>query len=546
MKTGLRSLALGIALCVAAGNASALSYVMMRDSDLLSESQGVVTATIIDRRPAKDGERETRYKVRITGVLAGAAISEERWMVLPGTFDAPTINWQVFGVPNLKLGSELLLFYSARADGVLQPQQLTLGLFAKTEIGDESVYVRYLERPGDFSKDAGTRHYHFPREAKSFERWIRNSAAGKPVESDYFVEDSDGSLQKFAFSNFTIGGNTAPGRWFQFDTDQSLQWTARPDGQANTAVDEFASVAAALAGWTNDPTSRITMGYAGTAAAQGSCTSGNEAACFSGHVKWNDPNGEIAGSFTNGGTLAIGGSSAITPLRTFNSSSWYARLIAGVTVQDGAGVGTVMDGNGGANGVELLVHEIGHSIGFGHSCEFGQGQCVADTDADNATMRSFLHSDGRGAALGVDDIAGAAVIYPAPAGTSVGPTLNPTPASGSNTNMAGGDIGVVVSNNISFTTSGGAGAGTTNLACTASGAVTIFSGGTQNNIARGATPSNVVVRATLTASQQTGRITCTATGGASTQNLTFDFTAPAGNKVCGVGQVCTFYNGFES
>lgn len=553
MKTKWLALSVASLIACSASPARAHSYIMMTDDELLSESQGVITAIIDQRLPARDGDTETRYSLSVFDALSGAKGFSNAVMAIPGTFDAPDINMVVPGMPKFEPGQEVLLFYSKRADGVLQPQQLTIGLFVRAESNRGDVYVRALEHSNNLTKSDDRQKYHLPHDAKRFEQWIQNRAKGITQATDYLL---DGDVKvvkpKFTFSTFGSAGlQDLPGRWFQFDTDQSLQWQARSDGQVG-ANDSTGALTGALASWTNDATSRITMGYGGTAEAPMSCqvfqNGTSSAGCFSGHVKWNDPDSQIGGTFTGAGTLAFGGSSASNSIiSTFNNSQWYQRLLAFVVVQDGT-VGTVMNGNANKDGIELMTHEVGHAIGFGHSCEFNNNACTNGSAQDEAVMRSAIHRDGRGGTLGTDDIAGAAVIYPAPAPVNVGPTLTAnSPTSGSSTAVAvSGATGSVKSINITFTVSGGSGTGTTALACTASGGNLAITSGTPQTISVGGNANPVVAGFTLTAAAQSGTVSCTATPqGGTVANFSYTLTAPAGDKVCGAGQSCVFFNGFE-
>jgi hypothetical protein len=390
--------------------ASALTYVMMTDERLLQQAEGVSRVTVLEILPSRDGDRETLYRVRVDHVLVGRSQGAETLMALPGTFNAPNLNLVIEGVPQLLENQTYLVFHSRRADGVLLAQQLSLGVFGLVP-GDTPTYVRYLDDANEANPSAQSQRHHLPRHAKRFERWIRSYAAGELLAPDYFL-DANRAKHTFTPFNFSTPG---PGRWFQFDSSQTLQWTAASGGQTGAVTNVFTALSTALAAWTNDPGSRILLAYSGTAASAQSCPSPfTGPSCFSGHVKWNDPDNQIPGTFDcgSGGVLGIGGSSAYSAGQTFAGQTWYPRILAFVTVQDNAAC--ALDGSGGLNWAEFLAHEAGHAIGFGHSCgDANSPSCGSNSTLNAAIMRATLHGN-RGAVLGVDDIAGAAVIYPDP------------------------------------------------------------------------------------------------------------------------------------
>jgi hypothetical protein len=416
---------------------SAYSYRMMSDEALFDGADGVLTARVERSQRASDGDFETRYELSVLATLAGASLAPRQVLTLPGTFDAPRLNLAVDGVPRLRPGAQILLFYTRRDDGVLQPTQLSLGLFGRELLAGAGYYVRPLEAAREFGAQRTLRRFHAPREPAAFEHWLADRGRGVRRAPDYLrpAMAQVATQAKFTFSSFNFNP-AGPARWFQFDTEQVLPWTAGADGQANTASNEYTAVQQALAAWAGDPTSRITTAYVGTAANPPTCNNPSQGSgSYSGHVCWNDPTARIAGSYNcnGGGTLAIGGSFASSPGQMFGGQLWYRRADAFVIIQDGAGC--FMDGHGGADGAELLAHEIGHSLAFGHSCGDGSSPaCNTSAMLDAATMRAFAHGDGRGAVLGDDDRAAAAVAYPMPGGDVTPPTVPANPAALANGN----------------------------------------------------------------------------------------------------------------
>lgn len=417
--------------CVLAGllacphPSAAYSFVMMSDEALFEGAEGVIKARVVRLEPVSDGDAETRYELQVLEVLAGERVAGVQTLALPGTFDAPRVNLRVDGVPRLKPGGLVVLFYARRSDGILQASQLSLGVFGLVTTAQGDRYVRWLEGAREFGKRAGLQRFSAPRDPARFERWLRDRAEGFRRAPDYL--DDHASADPFSKFTFTTFNFTPPGpaRWFQFDSSQTLTWRAGADGQASTVSDEFASLQQALAAWTNDVNSRILLTYGGTAANPGTCNNPPTATgSFSGHTCWNDPAGRIAGSYScgGGGTLAIGGSFAGTPGELFSGQTWYRRSDAFVVMQDGAGC--FMDGHAGADGAEVLTHEVGHALGFGHACGDSESPaCNSNVVLDQATMRALAHGDGRGAVLGDDDRAAAAVAYPQPGGDVTPPTI---------------------------------------------------------------------------------------------------------------------------
>jgi hypothetical protein len=404
-RTFLRATALALALAACVPQALAMTYVMPSDEGLLANSDGVLVGTVVGEAvaaPKRGRVPHVRYTVAVERVVAGTLRRAEVKLDLPGTPRHAKIRAFIPGIPELGPGQRVLVFFEQQSGEVIVPRDLSLGLFMETRSSTgERAYLRKLDDAHAVNEAAarsGTRARHAAR----FEHWISRSAAGAQPVQDYFITDR----AKFSLSP-TGFPDALPARWFQFDTNQTINWFAVAGGMTGATFDEFAAVASALAAWTNDPTSRILFSYGGTVASD----PGNDSNNGVNAVVWDDPGNDISGAYDcfNGGTLAFGGLFASSQTGVANGNTYHRAVEGFVLTQNGAQC--VFNDNGGLDGIETLGHEVGHALGFGHSCT--GGGCVPGP-LNDALMRSFIHSDGRGAQLGADDIAGALFVYPDP------------------------------------------------------------------------------------------------------------------------------------
>jgi hypothetical protein len=150
------------------------------------------------------------------------------------------------------------------------------------------------------------------------------------------------------------------------------------------------------------PTASITVALG--AATTPAPSAGSNRCDGTSRVQFNDPFSEVSELINCHGTLAIGGFCTNSETRVVGGNTFRRITEGDVTVNNGfSNCFTATDL------AEVLTHELGHTIGLGHS---SNNTNELDPARRDATMYYRAHFDGRGAALRADDVAGVTTIYP--------------------------------------------------------------------------------------------------------------------------------------
>ncbi len=313
------------------------------------------------------------------------------------------VGFAVAGSPRYQEGNRYLLFLGRAPDGRWRSRIMAYGLLVEDEARDllrplpeaaglATVGEKGFEAPAVYRRDALLDHL---QAVASGERWDASNL--RDIQAFWEEIHDDPSACRFLLFQPVPPGDNLPFRYFGFETGSSLSIFATTPDQVT--VDGAAAVQAAVAAWSNHNDSIIVYNYAGTRPENIDCIPDPPfpeppiTNISVGEAIFNDPCGDIPDLSGCNGTLGFGGSFFGFATPTFDNEPWHE------------GSGPFMVVNNGAECIgqtafnEMMTHELGHSLGFGHH-----------TDG-NATMSTPLNDDGRGAALFPTDQACASYAY---------------------------------------------------------------------------------------------------------------------------------------
>lgn len=395
--------------------ANATTIVLPTDEQLVEKSAVIVSGTVLSSTPFdREGAIWTETRVAVARTIKGSA-AKTITIHEPGGLLGERIS-KVFGTPEFFEGENVLLFLDPAPGGVHRVVDLFVGKFGEAVALDGR---RLWMRPDTTSEvsllDADFRPLparNIQREAAGFETFVHERLAGRPGAKTYGIENP---VLASAFaptgprgrvrSNFTLIAEPGVYRWAKFAAGQSAGWY-HGGSQPGYTGGGISQLQTAMSVWTGYSQAIIRYSYVGALAV---APRGTTAPNGVNEVLFNDPLSEISGSWNQatggvvgqGGFNGISGSGSFTatfqadPNHPAGSITAFAITEGNLTIQDGV---APLNGVSSAMLAEILAHEFGHTLGFGHSA------------SPNALM--YFSVTGLGASLRDDDRLAARWLYP--------------------------------------------------------------------------------------------------------------------------------------
>ncbi|MEP7116392.1 MAG: matrixin family metalloprotease [Acidobacteriota bacterium] len=324
----------------------------------------------------------------------------------------------VGGQAQFEAGEEVLVFLDMRPrDGTLSVAGLEQGKWMLTGAADPALgalrEVRGVDRVSVVARDYHTVGDVEALAALTGTRVRATNAVLLPPLPGAAAPDS---------AAYTLLSPSNPARWQQADTGAPVYVDTETGGHPQFAGGGLTQLANAANLWRAGGSLALQAGVARSAR----CFTNSEPNDGRISVTYNDPCGEIADASS---VLAIGGAYFTSAgARPVNGITYWS-IVKGMIIVDN--VASKYAGMTTGCYEEMLTHELGHAIGFGHA--------AARPAIMYPSISSACYSRTVSAPLGADDLAGMAAVYPG-AATPPPVITAPAPPTAFTTSVSGATV----------------------------------------------------------------------------------------------------------
>jgi len=416
----LRTLLSAAAALALAGTLAAATYVPISDRELFLRADVVVHGVVLssDTIEGADGRPETVSTIQPLrvwkGALPGNLVLRQAGGTLPdGRF------FKLFGRPEYAAGDEVVVFAIALPDGDFQTAEMLLGKFAVSQDASGRLFavpaltiedpegVQILRAPaaprvpsvqGPESPAGGPRMENpsspgdgdadaffdpTPRALASFLDFLDSGASAPIARMESAVGDLTPVVHKEPRKGMVPHWGFLSDMLLRYSNGATESWSY--DGTANMTGGGTAQATAALASWTNDPNSNINY----TASASGP-----------NKIHLNAPTSTGCGWSTcitsSGGVIGCGGPNGLSGSNQWRGDTYLTINGGEVWLRCYA----TTNAFGTTTTQSVLTHELGHTLGLGHSDQNVSPHDTCRGDEGAAIMRSVAQNR---TTLGTDD-----------------------------------------------------------------------------------------------------------------------------------------------
>ena len=404
------AIALVALLAALAPRAASASIRTVSDDTLARSSAAAVHGRVVAVTSAWDPAADTIYTYVTLDVVRSWGLDGAPARVVVKQLGGLVGNtaFVVGGQARFEPGEEVLVFLDVRPrDGTLSVSGLEQGKWLMTGASDPGLAATREVRGAD-QTTVVARDYRasVDLDALAALAGTRVGAAGA-VLAPAVPAAAPGAAAGHGVAAFTLLNPTYPARWRQADSGTPVYVDTQAGGHPQFAGGGLTQLANAANLWRAAGSLPLQSGVPRSARCFTNSESDGRIS-----VTYNDPCGEIADASS---VLAIGGAYFSSAGATTLGGVTYWSIVKGMVVVDN--VTTKYSGMTTGCYEEMLVHELGHAIGFGHA--------AARPSVMYPSIDSGCYGRSASAPLGADDLAAMATLYP---GASVPPPVVTPPA----------------------------------------------------------------------------------------------------------------------